>query len=140
MRTPDRIGCHPSAVCGATVGINVGEGCGVGGCVVGVGVIVGSGVRVGSSGAASVGKGDEAALAGTHAASIRQLIKNRMPDAGYERHLVSRIVHPRFFGFAALRSRPVRKAGTHPVAGLLVFIEHQHGASILALLDLVEVL
>jgi hypothetical protein len=44
------------------VGINVGDGCGVGGIAVEVGVIVGSEVRVGNGGATSVGKGDEAAL------------------------------------------------------------------------------
>jgi hypothetical protein len=66
-KTPDRIGCQPSAVIGATVGIKVGGGCGVGGMAVGLGVIVGSGVRVDSGGAASVGNGEEAALVASQA-------------------------------------------------------------------------
>ena len=82
MKTPDRIGCHPSAVIDATVGINVGEGVSVGGRAVEVGVIVGMGVRVGSMGAANVGKGDEAALVASHATSIQQHSASRIMDKG----------------------------------------------------------
>jgi hypothetical protein len=62
MKTPDRMGCHPSAVTGGTVGMKVGEGLGAGGTAVGNGVLVGSGVRVDSAGAGTVGSGEEAAL------------------------------------------------------------------------------
>jgi hypothetical protein len=56
------MGCHPSDVNGATVGIKVGDGFRAGGVAVGLGVIVGSGVRVGKGGAANVGTGAEAAF------------------------------------------------------------------------------
>src|SRR5512139_295948 len=68
-KRPDRMGCHPSDVRGATVGGKVGEGLGVGGMAVGNGVRVGSGVRVASSGTSSVGSGEEAALVVSQAAN-----------------------------------------------------------------------
>lgn len=101
------MGCHPSAVIGATVGIKVGDGFGLGGSAVGPGVFVGSGMRAGIDGAAKVGNGDEAAFVVASQADNMTGRQHRMaknlnllvfiPRISCIPRFVSCIVHQAFF-------------------------------------------